>query len=87
MAYKNIWHHQLNTSLALVLCSYTTVCTISKDIGINKEKEIILPNNQYISGHRCERTTMVAKCEMFMNCSKDSQAFAGNKCNDQKRNT
>ena len=51
------------------------VCTISKDIGKNKEKEICLPNKESISSHRCERTNMVAKCEMFMNCSKTSQAF------------
>ena len=47
----------------------TNVCTIWKDIGRNKEKEICLPNKESIRGHRCERTIMVAKCEIFMNCS------------------
>ena len=51
------------------------MCIISEDIGMIKEKEICLPNKESISGHRCERTTMVSKCETFMNCSKTSQAF------------
>ena len=46
------------------------MCTISKDTDINKEKEICLPNKGSVSVHRYERTTMVAKCEMLMNCSK-----------------
>ena len=42
IAYKNIWGCQINTWLALVLafCIYTCVCTISKGIGINKEKNM-----------------------------------------------
>ena len=45
------------------------MCTISKDIGINKEKEMFLPNKESISGHRCERKNVEVKCEMFVNCS------------------
>ena len=52
------------------------MCTISKDIGTNKEEEICLPNKESINGHKCERIGMDAKCEMFMNCSKTSYAFA-----------
>ena len=47
------------------------VCTISKDIGLNKEKEICSPNKESISGHRCEGTNMAVRFEIFMNCSKD----------------
>ena len=35
---KNILACQLNTSWVLVFCIYTHVCSISKDICINKEK-------------------------------------------------
>ena len=50
------------------------MCTISKDIGINKGKEIYLSNKELVSGHRCEKnkcTDVAAKCEMFMTCSKN----------------
>ena len=30
-----------------------------------------MPVKESISGHRCERTNMAEKCEMFMNCSKN----------------
>ena len=50
---------------------YTYVKTISKDIGINKEKEICPPSKESISDHKCERTDMVAKCEMLMNNSRN----------------
>ena len=46
------------------------VCTTSKGIGINKEKEIYLPNKESINGHRCERTNMDTNSEIIMNCSK-----------------
>ena len=46
------------------------MCIISKDIGINKEKEIYLPNKEFVIGHRCDRTYMATKCEIFMTCSK-----------------
>ena len=52
------------------------VYTISKYISIIKEKEICVENKESISGHRCERTGMSAKCEIFMNCSK---TFIGKK--------
>ena len=42
----------------------THLCTVSKDIGINKEKEVYLPNKELINGHRCERTTMTVKCKI-----------------------
>ena len=47
------------------------VYTISNVIGLNKENEISLPNKESIGGHRCERTTLAAKCEMFMNVIKN----------------
>ena len=30
--------------MGISICMYTHVCTISKDIGMNKEREICLPN-------------------------------------------
>ena len=39
---------------------------MSKDISINKESEICLSKKESISGHRCERTNMATKCEMFV---------------------
>ena len=42
---------------------------ISKVIGINKGKEMYISDKEYISGHRCERTNISAKCKIFMNCS------------------
>ena len=30
-----------------------------------------MPNKEYVSGHRSKRTNMVAKCKIFMNCSKN----------------
>ena len=45
------------------------MCTISKPIGINKEKEICLPNKEYICDHRCERANMAAECKIHMNCN------------------
>ena len=47
------------------------MCTISKDICINKENKICVPNRESISGHRCKRTYMTTECEMFVNCSKN----------------
>ena len=49
---------------------YMTMCTISKDIGINKEKWICLSKKEHISGDGSERTNMVTKCEIFMSYSK-----------------
>ena len=60
------------TFMGLVFCIYKTVYIISKDIGINKEREICLPSNESISGHRCERTTVAPKCGMLMNAVKMS---------------
>ena len=39
--------------------------TISKDVGINTEKEICVPNKESINGHRCERTDRASKNEMY----------------------
>ena len=78
-------HHTI-TSFLYIFCIYTIVYTTSKDIGINKEKEICLPYRESISGHRCERTAMAAKCEMLMNCIKNFIVFIGNKYNCQTRN-
>ena len=50
------------------ICKDTNVCTISKVIGINKEKGICLPNKEYTNGHRYERANMVYKCKIFINC-------------------
>ena len=61
----------VKTSWAVVFCRYTHMCTISKDISINKEKEICPPSKESMCGHRCRRTNVAAKCEMFMNCSKN----------------
>ena len=56
-----------------ILYIYIYACVYNfKDIVINKEKGICLPNNKSQSGHRCERTNVAAKCEMFMNWSKTS---------------
>ena len=33
-------------------------------------KKMCLSNKDYVSGHRCERTNMAAKCGIFMNCYK-----------------
>ena len=71
MIYKGkIFELTLNTSWALVFCIDTHVSTISKGIGINKEKGMHLPKKQYISCLRCERTHVASKCQIFMNCSK-----------------
>ena len=55
---EQIWHTNekyfrlsLNTSWALVFCICTYVYSF-KGIGINQEKEICLPNKEYISGHK-----------------------------------
>ena len=47
------------------------MCTISKDIGLIKEKELYLPNKEFISDHRGKRKKMAAKYEMFMNSSEN----------------
>ena len=49
---------------------YVYTCTISKDNGLDKEKQICLSNRESLSGHRCERRKMAAKCEMFMSAVK-----------------
>ena len=45
------------------------MCTFSKEIGKNIEKEICLLNKESLFVHRCEIPTMAIKCEIFMNCS------------------
>ena len=53
-----------------IFCIYTHVYN-EKDIGINKEIEICLPNKESLSGNGFERTNIAAKCYMFMNYSKN----------------
>ena len=45
------------------------MCTISKNIGV--KKEISLPDKESKSGYKCERANMAARCELFVNCSKN----------------
>ena len=77
----------LNTSWVLVICTYTHVCTILKDIGIKKEKEICVQNKESTSCHRCERTNMTAKCEMFMNFDEKLIGICQTKYDCQTRNS
>ena len=49
---------------------YIHIYTISEDTGMNIEKVVCLQNKESASAHTFERTTMVVKCELFMNCSK-----------------
>ena len=51
--------------MGLVFYMCTHVCTISNAIGIIKGKEVCLPNNEFISGHRCEKTHTAYKCKIF----------------------
>ena len=63
-----------NTSWTSVFCIHTHDFIISKVIGINKGKEMCLPNKEYISCYWCKRTNMAAKCKIFINCSRNSIA-------------
>ena len=65
----------LNTSWPLVFCIDTHVCTISKVIGINEEKEISLPNREYISGHIRERINVVVRCIVHMHITAQLKAY------------
>ena len=38
---------------------------------MNREKEMCLPDKEYISCHLSEKTNMSAKCKMAINCSKN----------------
>ena len=49
---ENIWLTNVNLILQLHGCIY---CTISCDVGINKEKEICLQKKVSMSVHRLER--------------------------------
>ena len=51
---------------------------ISKDIGIDKEKEICVPNKEPISGHRCERTNKAAKYMPKKECLRDHRCESRN---------
>ena len=62
----NVKYLRLSTEhLMHISILYICMCTILKNIGINKEKEMCLPNKESISGHKYERTNMATKCEMF----------------------
>ena len=65
----------LNTSWPLVFCIYIYihVCTISKITTINEEKEIHLPNREYLSGDRWER--MVVRCIVLMHINSELKAY------------
>ena len=63
------------------------MCTISKDIGINKEIEVCAPSKESLSGHRCERRNMPAKCEIFMDCSENFISICKKKYNWQTWDT
>ena len=53
MAYRcKIFVAVTDTSWVLVLCIHGCEHTISKVICMNKEKEICLPNREYINCHR-----------------------------------
>ena len=85
MACKTIWGCHLTLHGHFCICIlYIYAWTISKDFGINKEKETCLPSKESASVHRCKRTNMAIQCETFMNCSKMSEAFAKNKYGLQK---
>ena len=45
-----------------------------KGIGINQEKEIYLPNKEYISSHRWEGINMVVKYTVHMNITAELKA-------------
>ena len=64
-----------NISQALVFCTDTHVCTISKVIGINEEKEICLPGTEYIISHRSEIITMVVKYLVHIHVTTDLKAY------------
>ena len=57
---KNNFECQL-TLYSHECCAQIHICIISKVIGINKEKDICLPNKEYISCHRYEKTNMADK--------------------------
>ena len=42
-------------------------CECYLNLHRNLQKEIQLSNMEYISGHRCERTNIVAKCKIIVN--------------------
>ena len=71
---KYLWL-SFNTSWVLVFVKDTHVYTISKVIGINKEKEICLRDMECISCCRRERINMVVKCIVHMNITAELLAF------------
>ena len=61
--------------MAISICTDTHVCTISKVAGINKEKEICVPNKELINGHRSERIkNRLAKCIVHMHITVELKA-------------
>ena len=70
MTYKCKLFEAVNTSMTLVFSIDTHLHTISKVIGIKKELKMCLQNKESLSGYRCERANMVAKCKN-MNYSKN----------------
>ena len=49
----------------------TKIYTKHKTYWHKEGNERCLLNKESISGHRCERTAMVAKCKIFMHCSEN----------------
>ena len=79
MPYRNIWGCQPNTLWALL-------CVQFQKIGINKEKEICMPNKESISGPRCERTKWLSNVKSLWIAVK-FQSNLKNKFAWQKMNT
>ena len=55
----------LTTSRALALCIDTHMFIVSMVIGMNEKKQICLPNKEYKSDHRSERTNMATLCKIL----------------------
>ena len=52
------------------MCVGTHIYTVSNLTGINEEKkQLYLPNKEHLSNHKCIRTNLHAKCEIFVNAT------------------
>ena len=58
---------------------------ISRITGIKKNK--CLPNKEYITGHRYQRTNMAVKFYIFLSVTSHLMDFVENKYDCQTRNT
>ena len=50
----------VTTSQILYICDCHLKC------HMDLQKQICLPNKEYLSGHRLERTNIAAKCKIFV---------------------